>query len=152
LALATAAAAMASLAVSGSALADQASGGGVFVIGDQNAVVGSHVTFWDSQWWKDNTLTFDVSPAAFKGYALNASLTCGVPWTTTTGNSSDPPPTLPAVIPVIVSDQITQSGSIVSGDTTEVVDVAVDPGYAGDPGHAGTGTVLGFECGGTPPT
>ena len=48
----------------------------------------------------------------------------------------------------IVSSQITQTGSVISGDTTMVVDVAVDPGYAGNPGHPGTGIVVGVECGG----
>jgi hypothetical protein len=31
---------------------------------------------------------------------------------------------------------------VISGDTTEVALVQVDPGYAGDPGHPGTGTVV----------
>ena len=52
------------------------------------------------------------------------------------------------VIPVIVSSRITKTGPVISGDTTEVALVQVDPGYAGDPGHPGTGTVVGFACGG----
>jgi hypothetical protein len=50
------------------------------------------------------------------------------------------------VIDVIVSTNITKSGSVISGDTKEVVAVATDPGYASDPGHAGTGTVVGIVC------
>ena len=30
----------------------------------------------------------------------------------------------------------------------EIVQVAVDPGYAGNPGHAGTGQIIGYVCGG----
>ena len=51
-------------------------------------------------------------------------------------------------VQAIVSSRITKDGPVISGDTTEVVTVAVDPGYAGDPGHAGTGTVIGILCGG----
>ncbi len=29
----------------------------VFVIGDGNAALGTHVTFWGAQWAKDNTVT-----------------------------------------------------------------------------------------------
>jgi len=50
-------------------------------------------------------------------------------------------------IQAIVSSQITQDGSVISGDTTEVVTIAVDPGYADNPGHPGTGTVIGIVCG-----
>lgn len=69
-------------------------------------------------------------------------------WTTDPGNSSHPPATVDPVIPVIVSSQITKDGPVISGDVTEVALVQVAPGYAGDPGHPGTGTVIGFACGG----
>ena len=49
---------------------------------------------------------------------------------------------------MVVSSTITKSGPVISGDTTEVVLVQVDPGYAGDPGHPGTGTIVGVVCGG----
>jgi hypothetical protein len=52
------------------------------------------------------------------------------------------------VIPVIVSSQISKSGPVISGDTTAVALVQVDSGYAADLGHPGTGTVVGFQCGG----
>jgi hypothetical protein len=44
---------------------------------------------------------------------------------------------------------VVEGQSAQQGDTTEVVTVAVDPGYAGDPGHPGTGTVIGVVCGGS---
>jgi hypothetical protein len=123
---------------------------GTFVIGDQEAAVGNHVTFWGAQWWKENPLSTSSAPPAFKGYADTASGTCGENWTTAPGNSSDPPGTLPPVIPVVVSDQVTKSGPVISGDTTEVVAVQVDPGYAANPGHPGTGTVISILCAGGP--
>ena len=42
--------------------------GGSFVIGDQNAAVGTSVTFWGAQWWKLNGLSGGAAPAAFKGF------------------------------------------------------------------------------------
>jgi hypothetical protein len=146
LGLAVATTAVASLAVSGPALADSP-GTGAFVIGDQNVAVGAQVDFWGAQWWKDNPLSTGSAPASFKGYADNAA-TCGQTWTTRPGNSSDPPATLPGTINVIVSSQIDKSGPVISGDVKEIVQVAVDPGYAGNPGHPGTGTIVGYVCGG----
>jgi hypothetical protein len=146
--LAGAAATLASLVLAGGALADQPSNPGMFVIGDQNAVVGSQVTFWGAQWWTDNPLSTGLAPASFKGFAENAPATCGQDWTTDPGNSSQPPAMVGDMIPVIVSRQITQTGPVISGDTTEIVQVQVEPGYAGDPGHPGTGTVMGIICGG----
>ncbi len=148
MAAAGAAVAAASLALAGGALAEAPSNPGTFVIGDQNVLVGSQVTFWGAQWWKDNPLSTGLAPASFKGFAVDATPTCGQDWTTDPGNSSHPPATVGDVIPVIVSSQITKTGPVISGDTTEVALVQVDPGYAGDPGHPGTGTVVGFACGG----
>jgi len=145
--LAVATTAVASLALCGPALADSPANS-AFVIGDQNVALGAHVTFWGAQWWKDNPLSTGLAPASFKGYANNVSGACGGTWTTDPGNSSDPPASLSGVQNVIVSDQITKSGPVISGDIKEIVQVAVDPGYAGDPGHPGTGTIIGYVCGG----
>ena len=144
---ALAAAALTALATLG--VASSASAQGNFVIGDQNATVGSSVTFWGAQWWKDNGLSGGTAPAAFKGFANStpALAPCGVPWTTDPGNSSDPPAgPLPELIEVIVSSHITKAGRVISGDTAEVVLVATNPGYQGNPGHPGTGTVLSVLC------
>ena len=82
-----------------------------------------------------------------KGFANSpTALTCGSTWTTTTGNSSAPPATLPGRINVIVSSKVTQSGSKISGNIVHIVTVQVNPGYANDPGHRGTGSIVGIIC------
>jgi hypothetical protein len=135
--------------LAGLALTASASAEGNFVIGDQNAAVGTQVTFWGAKWWKLNSLSGGPAPAAFKGFAntLATPLACGSSWSTDPGNSSDPPAgPLPGLIDVIVSSAVNKSGRIISGDVHEVVLVRTDPGYAANPGHAGTGTVVGVVC------
>ena len=122
---------------------------GSFVIGDGNASVGSTVTFWGAQWWKANSLSGGLAPASFKGFADTTAEppACGETWSTRPGNSSAPPAgPLPLFIDVVVSSHITKSGSTISGDTQEVVEVETELGYAPDPGHAGTGTVIETLC------
>lgn len=152
IAVGMAACTLASLTLAGAAMADSAPGDGHFVIGDQNSVaLGAQVTFWGAQWWKDNPLSTGFAPPSFKGYADNASDSCGQSWTTAPGNSSHPPASLGSGdIEVIVSSAISKDGPVISGDTEAVVIVAPDPGYAGDPGHPGTGTVVGYVCGAGP--
>jgi hypothetical protein len=119
-----------------------ASPGGMFVIGDGNMTSGSQVTFWGAQWWKDNSLSHGDAPAGFKGYALNVDL-ANCTFTSVKGNSAPPPDgPLPAVMGVLVTSSVTQSGSTVSGTVVGVAEVATDDGYASDPGHAGTGSVV----------
>jgi uncharacterized repeat protein (TIGR01451 family) len=122
--------------------------GGNFVIGDGNAATGTSVTFWGAQWSKKNDLSGGKAPSAFKGWENSpAVVTCGTNWTTKPGNSPPPPAApLPSVIAVIVSSSIDKSGSTISGDTAHLVVVRTNPGYAPNPGHAGTGTVLGQIC------
>lgn len=120
-----------------------------FVIGDGNATVGHSVTFWGAQWWQENTLSEAFAPPSFKGWANTpeGAPACGTPWTTDPGNSSQPPEApLPEVIEVIVSSAISKSGPTISGNTKKVVRVRTEPGYAANPGHAGTGTVIGVVC------
>jgi hypothetical protein len=71
---------------------------------------------------------------------------CGVGWSTDPGNSTPPPASIGPYIAVIVSSQITKSGSTISGDTVHILIVKTDPGYEGNPGHAGTGTIVGVVC------
>ena len=126
-----------------------ASAEGNFVIADQQATIGSQVTFWGAQWWKLNSPSGGTAPAAFKGFAdtITAPSSCGGAWSANPGNSSDPPAEpLAPFIDVLVSSTITKTGRVISGDTTEVVAVATDPGYAPNPGHPGTGTVLSVVC------
>jgi hypothetical protein len=47
---------------------------------------------------------------------------------------------------VLVSSNVSKSGSTIAGNTTSIVVVNVAPGYAGNPGHAGTGTVVAVYC------
>jgi uncharacterized repeat protein (TIGR01451 family) len=122
--------------------------GGNFVIGDANAATGTSVTFWGAQWWKKNDLSGGDAPSAFKGWENSPTVvTCGTDWTTKPGNSPPPPAApLPSVIAVIVSSSIDKNRSTISGDTAHLVVVRTNPGYAANPGHAGTGTVLGQIC------
>ncbi len=129
-------------------------GTGSFVIGDLDAVVGNHVTFWGAQWWRLNHLSEGSAPASFKGFANSPNPNppaCGGTWQSDPGNSSGPPESLPDDITVIVSSSITQSGSIISGDLPMMVIVHTDPGYEPNPGHEGTGTVTAVVCQGARP-
>jgi Domain of unknown function DUF11 len=121
-----------------------APGGGSFVIGDQNAVKGNSVTFWGAKWAKLNSLSRGNAPSSFKGFAENPTTpSCGAGWSADTGNSTPPPDgPLPAFMAVIVTSSADQSGSTISGNTVHIVIVQTNPGYAPNPGHAGTGTVV----------
>ena len=121
---------------------------GGFVVGDQSAQQGAIDTFWGARWRSDNRLSGGVAPASFKGFAesLSATPQCGIAWTSTPGNSSDPPAVVPSYVAVLVSPSVTQSGSTLSGTVTRIVVVKTDPGYDGNPGHPGTGIVVADVC------
>ena len=122
---------------------------GSFVIGDQNASVGNTVTFWGAQWSSVNGLSGGPAPSSFKGFASNTPNNppnCGDSWTSQPGNSSGPPDTVPQYMAVIASSSITKSGSTISGNAPTVVVVKTNPGYGPNPGHPGTGTVVGIVC------
>ncbi len=125
-----------------------APGSGSFVIGDKNSADGTAVTFWGAQWGKLNSLSGGDAPASFKGFAGNpATPTCGTGWSTDPGNSTPPPAgPLPAYMGVIVSSSVSKSRAQISGDTMHIVVVKTNPGYAPNPGHAGTGTVVTQAC------
>lgn len=119
--------------------------GGAFVVGDKSA--SGQVMFWGSQWAKANSLTAGSAPNGFKGFENStASTACGGTWLTDPGNSSGPPPAIPSHMAVIVASSIGKSGSTISGNVTHVVIVKTDPGYDANPGHPGTGTVVGSVC------
>lgn len=106
---------------------------------------GAAVTFWGAQWAALNTLSSGTAPSSFKGFAAATTEppAQGSTWTSGPGDSSGPPsPPLPAYMGVVVTDSITTPGRTISGDTVRIVVVKVDPGYGGDPGHAGTGRVV----------
>jgi len=133
---------------SSSAFVFCASSGGNFVIGDDNAAIGTSVTFWGAQWSNLNSLSGGGAPASFKGFeSVPATVTCGTSWTAHPGNSGHPPAgPLPEFMAVIVSSSITKSGSTIHGNTVHMVVVRTNPGYAPDPGHPGTGQVAARIC------
>ena len=115
-------------------------GSGCFVVGDRD-VDGGRVDFWGSQWWKNNHLSRSSSDSSFKGWASSRSASA---WTSKPGNSSSlPSGSLPAYMAVIVSSSMSKSGSAINGDVARIVIVKTSAGYDGNPGHAGTGTVVG---------
>ena len=121
------------------AAADTSSG---FAIGDDEASVGAHVTFWSAQWWKANDLSTDITRPSFKGWATSIDTT-KCTFTTRTGDSPPPPDgPIPQYITAVVTSQVTQSGSVIDGTVKAFALFKVDPGYDGNPGHEGTGTVL----------
>jgi hypothetical protein len=131
-----------------SAVFSFAPGGGSFVIGDNNAAVGSSVTFWGAQWARDNSLSGGKAPNSFKGFAENPTTpTCGAVWSADPGNSTPPPAgPLPDFMAVIVTSSADKSGSTISGNIVHIVIVKTNPGYEPNPGHAGTGTVVAVVC------
>ena len=125
-----------------------APGSGAFVVGDGSSGVGNTATFWGAQWASLNVITGGAAPAAFKGYAKSpATPACRGTWTTDPGNSAPPPAgPLPAYMGVISTDSVAKSGAQISGTTPHIVVVQTNPGYAPNPGHAGTGIVVAQAC------
>jgi Ice-binding-like len=123
-------------------------GGGSFVIGDLNSSIGTSVEFWGAQWAKKNSLSGGPAPASFKGFAeFPKTPACGTNWSADPGHSTPPPVgPLPSEMAVIVTSLASQSGNSISGNTPHIVIVKTDPGYAPNPGHAGTGTVVLMVC------
>jgi hypothetical protein len=130
-----------------------APGGGSFVIGNRDAVLGNTVNFWGAQWAKHNSLSGGPAPRSFKGFAeAPATPACGQGWNTDPGNSTPPPDgPLPVLMAVIVTSSSHKSGSTISGNTVAIVLVRTDPGYQPNPGHAATGTVVSVVCGSPDP-
>ena len=124
-----------------------APGGGAFVISDRENVQGGSVYWWGAQWWKNDPLNTGLAPAAFKGFEKsNLSPWCGQTWMTRPGNSPPPPRTVSTSMLVIVSSHITKKGAVISGDIVHIVVVHTNPGYAPNPGHVGTGTIVEQVC------
>ena len=124
-----------------------AAGGGAFVIGDLEDHIGPQVYWWGAQWWKADHLSTGLAPASFKGYENgNASPWCGQTWTTRPGNSSKPPKTVPAMMAVLVTSHVVKNGPVISGDIVHIVLVQTNRGYAANPGHVGTGTIIKTIC------
>jgi len=126
--------------------ADTTSG---FAIGDNDlqVKVGDHVMFWGAQWWKENDLSTDSTRSSFKGWAMSID-TAKCTFTTRTGDSPPPPDgpmPPPQFITAVVTSKVTQSGYIINGTVSGFALIEVDPGYDGNPGHNGWGTVRGLQ-------
>jgi hypothetical protein len=119
-----------------------------FAAGDMSVAAalspGTTVEFWGAQWAKDNVLSGGDAPRSFKGYVDTVTFTgpCSGTFTAAPGNSSGPPASLGATVQVLVVGSVTKSGPVISGTFTDVATVSPEPGYAGNPGHAGFGTVV----------
>ena len=125
--------------------------GGVFVIGDQVSLRnGTTVYFWGSQWSQNNPMSGGSAPSAFKGFEDgSAQPACGGTWTTSSGNSTSPPSTIPQYMAVIVSSSINKNGTVTSGDIKNIIVVRTNAGYGPSPGHPGTGQVVAILCSST---
>jgi len=124
-----------------------------FAVSDGAVAAGPNVEYWGAQWAQDNVLlNGSDAPHSFKGFAdtVVPAVGCTGSFTTRPGNSSVPPS--PAVLPandvfVLVVNSVTKSGPVISGTYVDILEVVTDPGYGPDPGHPGTGVVLGSVCG-----
>ena len=121
---------------------------GQFVVGDRvNLSIGATVYFWGSQWAKKNRMSSGCSHSSFKGYENGtAEPACGVNWRSQPGNSSNPPPTVPEYLCVLVSSSIRKNGSVITGDVKKIIVVRTNPGYGQSPGHPGTGQIVAVLC------
>jgi hypothetical protein len=121
----------------------------MFVIGDASAhAIGNVVNFWGAQWSKNNPTTGVAGNgvSSFKGFAGNADNFCGGQWSGRPGNSGHPPAKLPEHVAIIVTSTVSKAGPSISGNIKEILMVKPAAGYAGNPGHAGTGTVVSVVC------
>ena len=122
---------------------------GGFVVGDGSAVPGAPVTFWGAHWSAKNSLTGGAAPPSFKGFGTTTSATppaCGGTFTARPGSSSSFAGPLPSFMGVLVASSVTKTGSNITGNVAHIVVVKTDPGYAPNPGHAGTGTEVTVAC------
>ena len=127
---------------------------GAFVLGDDSAALPiTTVAWWADDWSTENSLSGGFAPPAFKGFAATVALPTSTPpaacaglWTSRPGDSSSPPPSVPSYMGVLVSSSVTKSGRTIAGNTSSIVVVKTEPGYAPSPGHHGTGTIVACYC------
>jgi hypothetical protein len=111
---------------------------------------GATTYYWGSRWRQNNPMSFGAGSGtnSFKGFNNSVGIPiCGGSWTSQPGNSSSPPATVPQYMVVIVSQSITESGPLISGDIKRIVVVKTESGYGSAPGHAGTGKIVAILCG-----
>ena len=125
---------------------------GVFTIGDRteaSATPATPVTWWSQDWSTRNSLSAGPVSPSFKGFAAGVSTSppsCGATWTSGPGNSAAPPAEVPSFMGVVVTGSVSRSGSEFTGDVVEIVVVRTDAGFAPNPGHPGTGTIVASYC------
>jgi hypothetical protein len=129
---------------------------GDFVLGDQSVAAAgptTPLTWWGSGWAKANSFTGGGAPSSMKGFADNLSPSsppaCGGMFTTGPGNSSAPVGVgmIPSYMGVLVTPFVKKAGNTISGNVTKIVVIKTDAGYAPNPGHDGTGTLVATYCG-----
>lgn len=131
-------------------------GAGDFVLGDLSVAAAgptTPLTWWGSSWSSLNNFSGGPAPTSMKGFVNtltpSAPPACGGMWQTRPGNS--PPPVVAGAIPsymgVLVSPSVEQHGSSISGTVAKIVVIKTNAGYAGNPGHGGTGTYVATYCG-----
>lgn len=131
---------------------------GAFVLGNNSvlaATASTTLNWWGSSWWKLNSLTGGGAPPSFKGFAESVTKlpttspanVCGTTFTTSPGNSSSPPNSVPSYMGVLVASSVSKAGSNTSGVWSKIVVVQTDPGYDSNPGHPGTGKIVASFCG-----
>ena len=130
---------------------------GAFVLGDATVATAgpaTSVSWWSDAWWALNALSGGPAPFSFKGFAGTVTTlpkkspaeVCGTSFVTLPGNSPPPTSGVPSYMGVLVTGKVTKNGNIVSGNTTHIVVVKVDPGYAPNPASHGTGTIVAVYC------
>lgn len=130
---------------------------GAFVLGNNtvsSAGATTPVTWWSDSWWQLNSLSDGSAPPSFKGFAdavtslptQSPANACGTSFTTGSGNSPPPTSAVPSYMGVLVAGSVTKRGATISGTWAKIVVVRVAPGYAPNPGHPGTGTVVATFC------
>lgn len=130
---------------------------GAFSLGDltvAGAGPSTNVTWWSDSWSKLNSMTGGPGPASYKGFdgtvtslpTTSPATVCGITFSTDPGNSPPPTGSVPSYMGVLVTDSVMKSGSTIGGHWASIVVVKVDPGYAPNPGHPGTGTIVATFC------
>ncbi|GAC1611755.1 MAG: hypothetical protein NVS3B26_27780 [Mycobacteriales bacterium] len=129
---------------------------GAFTLGDRTVAAASpstSITWWADNWYQLNSLTGGTAPSSFKGFAATVALptstppaACGGNWQTLPGNSPPPTAGVPSYMGVLVTSRVSKTGNSIAGNTTHIVVVRTDPGYAPDPQSHGTGTIVATYC------
>jgi hypothetical protein len=129
---------------------------GAFTLGDKTVAAATEattVTWWGDTWSSLNSVSGGSAPPAGKGFAGIVSLptttpptTCGASWSTSGGNSPPPVGGIPSYMGTLVTSKVTKSGSVISGNTVEIVIVKTNPGYAPNPSAHGSGVIVAKYC------